>query len=110
MILVALCIALSVSLSIHMVFAFKWKKRAVEIKDRYTNYDRLTGIGKKVKMQGDYKAYKEIDGLAIVTIHLKRFSEMYNLFGLQAGDKVLKNFSGRLSDFAQKNSGVAYRG
>ncbi|MEG1972445.1 MAG: EAL domain-containing protein, partial [Oscillospiraceae bacterium] len=31
-------------------------------------------------------------------------------FGLQSGDKVLKNFSARLSDFAQKNSGVAYRG
>ncbi|MEG2021481.1 MAG: EAL domain-containing protein [Oscillospiraceae bacterium] len=108
-ILSILCVLFACCFSV-VLYAFLKLRRMQECKKaRFTNYDRLTGLGNKTKFIADKVNLAEIDNCAMVSIHLSRFMELYNLFGSSVSDKILTNFCQSAVTFACEHGGQAYR-
>ncbi|MEG2074765.1 MAG: EAL domain-containing protein, partial [Angelakisella sp.] len=108
-ILAALCLVLA-CVSIALTFLLlRRRTQACEKQSHFTNFDRLTGLGNKAKLLADDAAITSLDSYALVSVHLNRFMELYNLFGPTVSDGLITSLSHALVTFAEDRDGIAYR-
>ncbi|MEG0617581.1 MAG: EAL domain-containing protein [Oscillospiraceae bacterium] len=93
-----------------LLFAVRKNRGAAKARQaQFANFDRLTGLGNKAKFTIDDANLQNLDSYAMVSIHLSRYLELYNLFGITTSDKAITKFCNTILEFAARYNGEAYR-
>ncbi len=103
------CLLLCGALVVLLLLMRKKQMECQNKQEHFIHHDRLTGLANQEALKRDFAALKKRESLAMVSIKLNRFQDLYSLFGLVMGDKMLKRFCRPLENYAKEREGTAYR-